>query len=137
MSDARPLPAIDDVNREYWEGCARHELLAQRCDRCERLRFPPRPMCPHCSSLGSLWTRLSGEARVVTWTICHPPVLPAFESQVPYAVVLVELAEGLRMISSLVDCPPEEIQAGMAVDVVFDAVSDDVTLPRFARACRS
>jgi uncharacterized protein len=137
MSDTPPLPVIDDVNREYWAGCARQELLAQRCDRCGRLRFPPRPMCPHCSSLGSVWTQLSGDARVVTWTVCYPPVLPAFQAQVPYAVVLVELAEGLRMISSLVDCPPEEIEAGMAVHVVFEPVSDDVTLPRFARACPS
>jgi uncharacterized OB-fold protein len=91
-------------------------------------------MCPYCNALHAEWTQLSGAGRVLTWAICYPPVLPAFEVHVPYAVVLIELAEGLRMISSLVDCPPDQIEANMSVSVVFERLSDDITLPRFQRA---
>ena len=129
-----PLPEIDDLNREYWEGCKRRELLAQRCADCGRLRFPPQPMCPFCTSMHTEWTKLSGKGQVFSWTVCHPPVLPAFEDKSPYNVILVELDEGIRIVSNLVDCENDQIEIGMPVEVLFEDITDDVTLPRFRRA---
>lgn len=77
---------------------------------------------------------MSGRGIVHTYTICHPPVLPAFENKVPYNVVIVRLDEGPFMVSNLVDCPNEEIEIGMPVEVAFTEVEDDLVLPLFRRA---
>ncbi len=134
MAATIPLPEIDEFNKEYWEGCKRHELLVQRCSDCGRLRFPPRPMCPECMSFKVTWTKMSGKAKVMSWCVAHPPVLPAFQDVAPYAAVLVELAEGPRMITNLTDVGVDKIEMGMPVEVVFDSVSEDITLPKFKRA---
>lgn len=136
MISELPLPEIDEYTKEYWAGCKRHELLAQRCKDCSRLRFPPRPMCPDCSSWNAEWTKLSGKGRIFSWTVCHPPVLKAFEEKAPYHVVLVEMEEGTRLISNMVDCANDEIEMNMPVEVVFEEVAEDVSLPRFKRAGR-
>ncbi len=133
MLSGIPLPEIDEYNREYWEGCKRRELLLQRCADCGQLRFPPRPMCPECTSFNSEMVKASGRGKVISWFVAHPPVLPAFQAIAPYAGVLIELDEGPRMVSSLVDVGIDEIEWQMPVEVVFEDVSDDITLPKFKR----
>ncbi len=129
-----PLPLIDEFNREYWGGCKRHELQVQKCSDCGRLRFPPQPMCGHCTSVNADWIKLSGRGQLYTWTTVHPPVLPAFQDKTPYNVIMVQLDEGIRMISNLVDCENDQIEIGMPVEVLFEEVTDDVTLPKFRPA---
>lgn len=129
-----PLPLIDDFNREYWEGCKKRELRAQKCRDCGKLRFPPQPMCPNCTSTDTEWIKLSGRGKIYTWTVVYPPVLPAFEDKTPYNVIMVQLDEGIRMVSSLVDCDNDRIKMNMPVEVLFDDVAEDVTLPRFRPA---
>lgn len=129
-----PLPLIDEHNKGFWEGCQRRELLVQRCRDCGSLRFPPRPMCPSCNSFEADWAPMSGKGKVLTWAICYPPVMPAFADKVPYNIAIVELDEGVRVVTNLVDCAPDQIEAGMPVSVVFEDVADDVTLAKFKRA---
>ena len=134
-SQEKPLPHIHTETSDYWEGARRHELLVRRCGSCGQRHFYPRDFCPSCFSLDVGWTKASGRGTIYSFTICHRPA-PGFEKDVPYNLALIELDEGVRMMSSIVDCPMEEIRIGMAVEVVFDDVTSQVTLPRFRPAQR-
>jgi uncharacterized OB-fold protein len=133
---SRPLPLPDEVSAPFWEGCRRGELRMQRCAACARFRFLPRPMCPHCRSLDSQWLPVSGAGTLFSFVICHPPVLPAFQEQAPYAVALVELAEdpGLRMIGGVLDCPPDRLRIGQKLQVAFEEIEGGFTLPQWRPA---
>lgn len=126
----KPLPAISPVSRRFWEGCKQHRLLIQRCHDCGAYRHYPRPMCPQCNSMNTDWVEVSGKGKVFTWTTVHHPAHPAF-MDLPYAVVVVELEEGARLVTNVVDCKPEELYIGMPVKVVFEDVTNEITLPKF------
>lgn len=128
---AIPIPVPDSDNQGFWDGCRRGELRLQRCTGCGRWRHHPRPMCAGCGSLGYEWAHASGRGVVHTFTIVHRPTLPAFEADLPYNVVVVALEEGVFMVSNVVDCPPEALRIGMAVEVVFAPLSAEITLPTF------
>ena len=129
----KPLPTPDIETKEYWEGCKRHKLLIQKCKDCGTYRFPPMPMCPGCNSMNKEWAKVSGRGRIYSWFVVHYATHPDFVDEVPYAVVLVELEEqaNLRIPSNMVDCKIEDIRAGMPVEVVFEDVTDEISLPRF------
>jgi uncharacterized OB-fold protein len=131
--DLLPRPVTDEDNAAYWAACRDHELRIQRCDDCAAWRFPPRPRCPQCHGTKATWARCSGRGVVHTFTVCHPPVLPAFAQSTPYAVVAVALDEGPIVISNLVDGEPE---VGLAVEVTFTDIDDDFALPLF-RTCQN
>ena len=130
---ARPLPQPDDATRPYWEAAQRRELVVQRCGACERLRFPPQPMCDACGSFEIEWARMSGRGTVYSFVVAHPPVLPAFQERAPFAIVLVELEEdpALRIVGNLLDAPAEAAAIGLAVEVTFEDVSDAISLPQW------
>ena len=126
----KPVPSWD--NYEFWSACQRHELRIQRCTSCRGYRFPPRPYCPECQSPSFAWPLVSGKGRVYTYTISHPPVLPAFESRTPFNAIVVELHEGPYMVSNLVDWPlGQEIPIGLPVQVVFEDIDEELTIPQF------
>ena len=135
------LPPVDDDSQPFWDGTLAGELRMQACDGCGRLRFPPRPMCPHCRSEASSWKTMSGRGTIYSFVVPHPPLLPAYAEVAPYNVVLVALDEDptLRLVGNLVtdaDAPinsvdASTIQIGAPVQVVFAKVSDDVALPRW------
>ena len=138
------LPDTDDPDGgPFWEGCARGELLVQRCAKCGTRRHPPRPMCPVCRSLAFEWQPMSGRGTIWSFVVPHPPLLPAYAELAPYNVVVVTLDEDprLRMVGNLVASPdaainsvePASIMIGAPVRVVFAQV-DDVTMPRWALA---
>lgn len=131
MIDTRPLPRPDDDTRPFWEGCLQGELRMQRCAACGQFRFTPRPMCPACRSMESGWVRMSGRGTIYSFVVVHPPVMPAFQDQLPMPVVLVELEENpeLRLIGNVRECAREQIRIGMPVEVVFEKVAEDVALP--------
>ena len=133
MSVSRPLPDPDADSAPFWEAARRGELRVQRCAECGARRHPPRPMCPRCRCMRGEWERLSGRGRIYSFVVCHAPVLPAFQERVPYAVVLVELAEdpGLRLVGNLLDAGPEALRIGQPVQVVFEDVGEDVVLPQW------
>jgi uncharacterized OB-fold protein len=143
-----PMPDLDDEDHAaFWEYCRHGELRIQACERCGRLRFPPRPMCPWCNSLSSTWRPVSGRGSVWSYIVPHPPLLPALTPLAPYNVVVVVLEEDptLRLVGNLVTSPdgainevdPSSITIGEPVRVVFSPVADDLTLPRWVRSSAS
>ncbi len=126
----KPLPLIYGETRPYWEAAKRHELLIRRCRACGRPYFYPRDFCPECFSFDVEWVKASGRGTIYSFTICHRPA-PGFEEDVPYNLALVDLEEGARMMSTIVECPDSGLKIGMPVEVVFDDITEEVTLPRF------
>lgn len=128
----KPLPVPDAISATYWEACRRHELILQRCVRCGTFRFPPTSRCSRCGSGDTGWSRACGTGKVYSWNVVvHPIPEDVYAEDVPYVVALVELDEGVRMPTNLVDCDPHRIEADMPVEVVFDDVTEAVTLPKF------
>lgn len=128
----KPLPVRDAISAPYWEACRRHELILQRCAGCGSFRFPPASMCSRCRSGKTEWSRASGKGKVFSWNVVvHPIPHAVYAQDVPYVVALVELDEGVRMPTNIVDCDPHRIEADMPVEVVFDDVTEAVTLPKF------
>jgi uncharacterized protein len=127
----KPLPTITSLNRPFWEGLKRRELRMQKCDGCGLIWYPPSPLCPDCWSRGFTWTKLSGRGRVNSWVVFHQAYFRSFERHIPYNVVEIELAEGPRILANLVDVANTELRGGMAVEIVFDDVTDEITLAKF------
>jgi uncharacterized OB-fold protein len=140
MSDAgagaKPLPELAGHAGDFYGFCRRGELRFQRCAACRTWRHVPREMCAACGSFEWAWERSSGRGTVFTWTVVARALHPAFRDDTPYAPVVVEMEEGVRLLSQVVDCPPDALEIGMPLEVVFDAVTDQVTLPKFRRVLR-
>ena len=127
----KPLPHIDDRNRPHWAGNAVRELRVQRCDDCGTLRFPASRWCPDCLSENTSWQTTSGKGQVWSWCVFHRAYFKGFEPDLPYAVVLIELDEGVKIYSNLVGVPRDAIRIGMRVRAVYEKVNDEVTLVKF------
>jgi uncharacterized OB-fold protein len=128
---ARPEPTPE--TQHYWEGTRQGELLLQRCDACAKTYFPPRPFCPDCGSRHVTVVRASGKGRLFSYVIHHRPV-PGFTP--PYAIAVVELDEGPRLMTNIINCPqtPEALQLDMKLEVAFEKIDDEITLPLFQPA---
>jgi len=139
MAEARPipdrhLPHVDDpATAPFWAGCRAGELRIPRCDTCGRLVWYPAAACPDCGGERHTWTRVSGRGRIFTWVRVHRAFLPGFGDRVPFVTVLVELDEDprVRLASFLHGIPGGGPRIGMAVEVMFERVTDQVTLPAF------
>ncbi|OBH79999.1 nucleic acid-binding protein [Mycobacterium scrofulaceum] len=127
----RLAPAITKDTEFFWNGLRDHKLLIQRCGGCGRLRHPPRPMCPHCRSLDWEAVESSGRGTVYSYVMPHEPKFPFFEY--PYIVVLVELEEGVRLVSNLTGIDPADVRTGMPVEVYYQDF-DDLVLHQFRPA---
>lgn len=134
MTTARPLPAMDGLAGQFYGFCRQHELRFQRCTGCGAWRHVPRELCAACGSWAWEWAPSSGRGTVFTWTVAVRAMHPAFQEAVPYAAVVIEMEEGVRILSTVTDCPPGELVIGMPVTVAFDDVTSEVTLPTFRRA---
>jgi uncharacterized OB-fold protein len=123
------------VNRDnagFWEGVGRHRLLIQRCTACGTLRFPWLPGCGACGCPDWDTVESGGEGTVYSYVVMHHPPFPAFDP--PYAVALVELAEGVRIVSNVVGVPYDEVRIGMPVRLAFRCYDEDLELPVFRAA---
>jgi uncharacterized OB-fold protein len=129
----RLLPPMRGLAHDFYSYCKRHELRFQKCSRCGRWRHVPREMCSDCGSFDYEWAKSSGKGRVFSWATTDQPMLPQFADAVPYAIVIVELEEGVRMASWVIDVPPGELSIGLPVAVTFEDVTSTVTLPKFRR----
>ncbi|WP_409239687.1 bifunctional MaoC family dehydratase N-terminal/OB-fold nucleic acid binding domain-containing protein [Streptomyces sp. PA5.6] len=125
----RPRPVVNRDNAGFWEGVAGHRLLIQRCGGCGTPRFPWLPGCNACGSPEWDTVEASGEGTVYSYVVMHHPPFPAFDP--PYAVGLVELAEGVRIVSNIVGVPYDKVRIGMPVRLEFLRVDADVELPVF------
>ena len=127
---SKPLPEITPDNKPFWDACKQHELSLQRCQGCGHLRLPS-PICPECLSMNSEWIKVSGRARLYTWTTIFQRYHPAFAEELPYNVAVVELEEGPRLITNIVGCSHEDLRIGMEVEVDYEDVTEEITLPKF------
>ena len=137
MIAERPLPEITALTEPFWRAAKERRLVVQRCDACGALRFPPEAGCYACGSLQSSWVPVTGRATLYSWTLCYPPLLPYFAERAPWPVAVVQLEEGPRMVTNLVDVPVEEYEIGMPLVANFEDVDDEVTLVVFRRASSS
>ena len=131
MTVDRPLPVPDEVTEPYWAAAREGRLTAPRCTSCGALFFPPRPRCPTCLADEVAWETLSGRGVVHTFTVVRQAPHPAFADDVPYVIAVIEADEGIHLMSNVVGCHPDDVRVGAPVEVVFDAVTPEVTLPRF------
>ena len=133
----RPIPRVDEESRGFWEACARHELYLQRCRDCGKLRHPPRALCPACLSSGIEWISSSGRGTVYSFTVTQQNQAPGFRERLPYVLAYVELEEGVRLMTNVVGCPAEAVHVGMPVEVAWEDVNAEVSLPVFTAFDRS
>ncbi len=135
MSIKPPLPVVDHLSAPFWEGCHAHQLRLQCCNACGTVRFPPGPVCLECRSDDFKLIVGAGRGKVYSWIVVrHPIPAEVYASEVPYVVALVDLEEGVRMPTNIVGCAPEEVVAGMPVELVFKDVTDTISLPQFRPA---
>ena len=120
----------DSDSLPYWEGLALGELRIQRCNSCSKAVFYPRAICPHCFSDQLSWIVASGKGTIYSYTVAHQ-AFGSFAADIPFVVALIELEEGARMMSRLLDAPRERVTVGTAVKVTFEKVEEDLTLPYF------
>jgi uncharacterized OB-fold protein len=135
-----PLPRVIDVDREFWDGVQQDKLLIQKCRDCGHLQFFPRPVCVGCMSLRLTWQESAGHGAVYSFTLVRVPRHPAFRKLVeeggqPVIFAEIELVEGVRMMSQIVGCRPEDVQLGAPVRVTFEPVPGaEFKLPKFRPA---
>lgn len=134
---AKPVPVPDHDTRPFWDACKGHELRAQRCKACRRFRWPPQGFCPSCYSWEHEWALLSGHGTVKSFSVVHHSAVPSFKEDLPYVVAVIALEgtdDHVDIASNIVGCPWEDVKVGMPVEVMFDDVSAEATLPRFRPA---
>lgn len=128
----KPLPAPDPDSQAYWDGLKEGHLLLQHCSGCGHVQLYQQAICRKCAGADLVHRPASGRGTVHSFSVVHRAPGPAFKQDTPYAVLLVELAEGPRMISSLADgCDPMGVVFDMPVELVCAKVGDAIVLPRF------
>ena len=127
----KPLPRPSEDTAPYWEAAQKGELRMQRCGDCGHVRFPPALLCARCLSDTHAWVKLSGRGTVFSWIVVHQSQHPAFNADVPYNVAIIQLEEGPRLHTNIIECPNDQIRIGMPVEVAFVRVSDDTALVKF------
>jgi uncharacterized OB-fold protein len=137
MEADRPLPQpITPEARPYWDGLKEGKLMLPRCAACGHAFFYPRVVCPECQSRNITWIQATGKGRLHSFGIAHQSFNKAYKVAPPYVLAMVELEEGPRLLSNLIDvkADPAVVKCDMAVEVVFHKLSDDVTVPLFRPA---
>ena len=131
----KPLPHPTPETQDFWDGTKAGELRLQRCNDCKQAFFPPRPFCPACASRSVSSFRASGRGHLYSYVINHRPA-PGFEHEAPYAIAVVELDEGPRMMTSMVGVPqtPEALVLDMPVEVTFEPATEAMSVPKFRPA---
>jgi uncharacterized OB-fold protein len=123
-------PEITDLNRPFWDGCAAGQLRLQVCE-CGHTRYPISEICPSCLSETFAWKPMSGRGEILSWVVFQRAYQSSWAAAVPYNVVLVQLAEGPRMFGNVLPLGRQELRVGQAVEVAFDRLDDQLTIPRW------
>ena len=138
MPDTMPIPDVKDQwSKEFWAHAKKHELVVQKCSDCGTFRHGPVPVCYNCLSWKYEWKKVSGKGVVFSYIINHYPAMAQLKERVPYNVVLVTLpdAGNIRMCGNIIDGTPfEDIHVGMPVEVTWEDIDDEVTLPNWKKA---
>lgn len=130
MSYNKPLPRLDTTNGPFWDGARNNKFLLQYCKACGDTRFPPAHICPKCLSSDQDWKEASGRGTLESWVDMHRAYWDGYKGELPYRVCLIRLEEGPIVVSNLVG-KTDNLRMGQPVRVTFEAVTDDVTLPKF------
>ena len=136
----KPLPRVTSLTRPFWEAAAQKRLVIQRCTKCEEYVWCPRPACTECGCDQLTWTPVSGRGSVFSFTVIRQVIARganAFEKEIPYVVAWIDLDEGPRLCSNVVDCPLDQIVIGMPVEVLFEEASPEISLPKFRPQSRT
>lgn len=131
MTTEKPLPQVNPDNRPFWDGCRKHELRFQKCVECGHVRWPPSMICPECHVCRYEWIIACGKGVVYTFAVYHRAFHPAFENELPYITAIVKLVEGPHLLTNIVGCNPEHVRCDMPVEVVWEDVTDEYSLPKF------
>lgn len=129
-----PTPMNKEISQPFWDAAKRHELVMPRCRNCSNLFFYPREQCPNCYSDNTEWIPVTGKGRLYSYTVVYQPAHPSFQADAPHIYAVVQLNEGPRMPTNLVECDIDDVEVEMPVEVVFDDVSEEVTLVKFKPA---
>ncbi len=127
----KPLPEFRPETKPFWDACKNHELMLPKSKETNEFFFYPRALSPGDDMAEVEWGQASGKAKVWTYSIHHMGPTKAYKGDGPYVVALVETEEGVKMMTNIVDCNPNDVHVGMDVEVVFDDVTEEVTLPKF------
>jgi len=127
----KPLPSMSVWSAPFWEGCKREELLIQKCRDCGTFIFYPKMYCTNCLSSNLEWIKSRGKGKIYTHMTVYGFQPTEFSEDVPYVVAVIQLDEGVRMMSNIVNCKEEEVFCNMPVEVVFEKVTKEFTLPKF------
>lgn len=131
---AKPLPQPTALSRPFWDGARQSQIRVQKCKACGHAQHPPRPLCGECWSADLEWITCGGKGRVFSYSVCHWPTIAAFKDDGPYVIAIVELAEGVRLTTNIVDCPLDKVRIDLEVEPVFEKATDEVTLIKFRPA---
>jgi hypothetical protein len=129
--DSMPPPLANATTLPFWQAAAQHRLVVQRCAGCGHTRLPPAPVCPECRSADADWKELTGRGEVYTYTIVHRAIAAGQPLPTIIAVITLDDAGGVRMISNLVSVDPDAVAIGMSVELVWEDMSADFAIPRF------
>jgi hypothetical protein len=130
----KPLPEPTEVSRPFWDAARDHRLLIQRSKKTGQHVFYPRAVSPFGPDDELEWVEASGRGSVYSYTIARRPTGPQWAGDVPYAIAIVELEEGVHMTANIVECDPDSLRVGMPVEVTFQDVTPEVALPQFRPA---
>ena len=131
MDLVKPIPRPSSTTRPFWDGLNERKVQIQRCDACDSWVFYPRTRCPSCLGNQLVWHEVSGRGVLYTYTLARQPTAPHFADETPQQLAVVELDEGVRVTSTLVNVEPSDIVIGMRLRPYFDQVSDAITLLRY------
>ncbi len=128
---SKPVPVPDDISAPFFDGARNGKLMLQHCGACGTWSFPVRERCPHCFAAELEWRAASGRGTLYTFAIMHQVMNPGFAGAVPYNIAQIDLEEGVRITSNVVGIPNDALKIGMTLEVIFEDVSQDVSLPKF------
>ena len=126
----KPVPSPTDANKPFWEGCAEGKLVLRKCGNCGKHHAPTRRACT-CGSGELQWADASGRGKVYSFNVVHRAPDPAFKDELPYVIAIVELDEGVRLMSNLTGAAPEAVKVGAPVRAVFETVAEGIGVPKF------
>ena len=132
MTYQKPLPQPNPDTKPFWDGCKEHQLRFQKCKVCGHIRWPAAIICPDCHAKETKWITAAGKGTVYSFTVYHQAFHPAFKDDIPYVTAIIALDEGPRLLSNIVGCAPDEVYCDMPVEVIWEDVDEEFSLPKFS-----
>lgn len=127
----KPIPVPTHWSKPYWDACKNHELHIQQCNNCLTYIMYPKLYCPHCLSDELGWVKSEGKGTVYSYSIVYNNPPTAFQGELPFVIAVVELSEGVRLTTNIIDTEFDKISCGIPVEVVFEDITNEITLPKF------